>query len=131
MKRFGSASRNGGLHEGKGSDIIRNLSASQPSRGLRRAASGTNDEPSNGPSFNTEQKLSDGGVKPLADLMGLLGLGYRFVGDAVLRGADPIIRSHALEQVIGSSRRFARDRIVDCALHKGRLNGAPRKGSWS
>jgi hypothetical protein len=89
MKHFGSATRNGGLLEGKGSDIIRNLSGSQPSRGLRRGASGTNDEPFNGPSFNTEQKLSDGGLKPLADLIGLLGLGYRFAGDAVLHGADP------------------------------------------
>ena len=55
-----------------------------------------------GPSFNTEQKLSDGGLKPLADLIGLLGLGHRFAGHAVLRGADPIIRSpHRLGEASG------------------------------
>jgi hypothetical protein len=88
MKRFGSATWNGGLREGKASDIIRNLSGSQPSRGLRRAASGTNDEPFNGPCFDTEQKLSDGGLKPLANLIGLLGLGCRSAGGAVVGGAD-------------------------------------------
>ena len=42
---------------------------------------------------STERKLSDGGLKPLSDLIALLGLGPRFAGDAVLHGADPIIRS--------------------------------------
>ena len=41
-----------------------------------------------GPGFETEQ-LSDGGLNPGADLIALLGLGHRFAGDAVLRGADP------------------------------------------
>jgi hypothetical protein len=43
-----------------------------------------------GPSFNTEQRPSDGG---LADSIGLLGLGHRFAEGVALRGADPIIRS--------------------------------------
>jgi crotonobetainyl-CoA:carnitine CoA-transferase CaiB-like acyl-CoA transferase len=54
------------------------------------------------PSFNAEQKLSDGGLKPLADLIGLLGLDHRFAGDAVLRGVDPIVRSpHRLGEASG------------------------------
>jgi crotonobetainyl-CoA:carnitine CoA-transferase CaiB-like acyl-CoA transferase len=62
----------------------------------------TTDDPVNGPSFNTEQKLSNGRLKPLADLISLLGLGHRFAGDAVLRGADPIIRSpHRLGEASG------------------------------
>jgi hypothetical protein len=40
----------------------------------------TIDDPSTGPGFNAEQKLSDGGLKPLADLIGLLRLGRRFAG---------------------------------------------------
>ena len=53
----------------------------------------TTDEPLNGLSLNAERKLSDGGLRPLADLIDLLGIGHRVAGDAVLRGADPIIRS--------------------------------------
>jgi hypothetical protein len=52
----------------------------------------TTDEPLNGLSLNAERKLSDGGLRPLADLIDLLGIGCRVAGDAVLRGADPIIR---------------------------------------
>jgi len=41
-------------------------------------------------------------MKPLAELMGLLGLGHRFAGNAVPRGADPIIRSpHRLGEASG------------------------------
>jgi len=62
----------------------------------------TTDEPLNGLSLNTERKLSDGGLKPLAELIDHLGLGHRFAGDAVLRGADPIIRSpHRLGEASG------------------------------
>jgi hypothetical protein len=52
----------------------------------------TTDEPLNGLSLNAERKLSDGGLRPLADLIDLLGIGHR-AGDAVLRGVYPIIRS--------------------------------------
>jgi hypothetical protein len=34
-------------------------------------------DPFTGPSFKTEQKLSDGRLKPLADLIGLPRLGHR------------------------------------------------------
>jgi hypothetical protein len=55
-----------------------------------------------GPSFNTEQKLSDGGLTPLADLIVLLRLGHRFAGNAAFGGADPIIQSpHRLGKVSG------------------------------
>src|SRR5215208_6044937 len=39
------------------------------------------------------QRLSTGGLKPLADLVDHLDLTSHFVGDAVLNGADPVIRS--------------------------------------
>jgi crotonobetainyl-CoA:carnitine CoA-transferase CaiB-like acyl-CoA transferase len=39
------------------------------------------------------QSLSAGGLKPLADLLQILGLSHKFSGDAILLGADPIIRS--------------------------------------
>jgi crotonobetainyl-CoA:carnitine CoA-transferase CaiB-like acyl-CoA transferase len=39
------------------------------------------------------QRLSTGGLKPLADLIDYLGLASHFPGDAVLNGADPVIRS--------------------------------------
>jgi hypothetical protein len=55
-----------------------------------------------GPSFNTEQKLSDGGLTPLADLIVLLRLGHRFAGNAAFRGADSIIQSpHRLGKASG------------------------------
>jgi hypothetical protein len=44
----------------------------------------TTDEPLNGLSLNAEQKLSDGGLRPLADLIDLLGIGHR-----VARGCRP------------------------------------------
>ena len=53
----------------------------------------TTNELLNGLSLNAERKLSDGGLRPLADLIDLLGIGHRVAGDAVLRGPDPIIRS--------------------------------------
>ena len=39
------------------------------------------------------QRLSAGGLKPLADLVDHLDLTSHFAGDAVLNGADPVIRS--------------------------------------
>jgi hypothetical protein len=52
--------------------------------------------------FSTTQKLSEGGLQPLAELISLLGLGTRFHGDAVLQGADPIIQSpHRLGEASG------------------------------
>jgi crotonobetainyl-CoA:carnitine CoA-transferase CaiB-like acyl-CoA transferase len=41
----------------------------------------------------TEQRLSNGGLKPLAGLLELLRIDQAFHGDAVLHGADPVIRS--------------------------------------
>ncbi len=40
-----------------------------------------------------ERRLSSGGLKPLSTLIAHLGLKDHFHGDAVLHGADPIIRS--------------------------------------
>ena len=40
-----------------------------------------------------KQRLSSGGLKPLSALIAHLGLQDHFRGDAVLHGADPIIRS--------------------------------------
>jgi hypothetical protein len=51
----------------------------------------TTNEPPNGLSLNAERKLSDGGLRPLADLS--TSWGSVIVLQAVLRGADPIIRS--------------------------------------
>jgi crotonobetainyl-CoA:carnitine CoA-transferase CaiB-like acyl-CoA transferase len=52
--------------------------------------------------ISTTQKLSEGGLQPLAELISLLGLGTRFHGDAVLQGADPIIQSpHRLGEASG------------------------------
>ena len=39
------------------------------------------------------QRLSAGDLKPLADLIDHLALASHFPGDAVLYGADPVIRS--------------------------------------
>ena len=39
------------------------------------------------------QRLSTGDLKPLADLVNHLGLASHFPCDAVLNGADPVIRS--------------------------------------
>jgi crotonobetainyl-CoA:carnitine CoA-transferase CaiB-like acyl-CoA transferase len=39
------------------------------------------------------QRLSTGGLKPLADLINHLSLAPHFPGDALLNGADPVIRS--------------------------------------
>jgi crotonobetainyl-CoA:carnitine CoA-transferase CaiB-like acyl-CoA transferase len=39
------------------------------------------------------QRLSKGDLDPLASLIGHLGLAQHFPGDAVLNGADPVIRS--------------------------------------
>ena len=50
-------------------------------------------EPNTLADFNAVQRLSDGGLQPLAELITQLGLAGRFDGDAVLHGADPIIRS--------------------------------------
>lgn len=50
-------------------------------------------EPNTLADFNAVQRLSDGGLQPLVELIKQLGLAGRFDGDAVLRGADPIIRS--------------------------------------
>jgi hypothetical protein len=40
----------------------------------------TTDEPLNGLSLNAERNLSDEGLRPLADLMDLLGIGHRVEG---------------------------------------------------
>ena len=39
------------------------------------------------------QRLSTGDLKPLADLVNHLGLASHFPSDAMLNGADPVIRS--------------------------------------
>ena len=46
-----------------------------------------------GPDLRVERRLSGGALKPLTELIELLRLGNRFAGDAILRGADPIIQS--------------------------------------
>lgn len=49
-----------------------------------------------------ESRLSGGALKPLADLAAHLGLSPHFKGDAILYGADPIIRSpHRLGEAAG------------------------------
>jgi hypothetical protein len=49
-----------------------------------------------------EQRLSDGGLRSLTTLLGQLGLASHFAGDAVLYGADPVIRSpHRLGEASG------------------------------
>jgi crotonobetainyl-CoA:carnitine CoA-transferase CaiB-like acyl-CoA transferase len=49
-----------------------------------------------------EQRLSDGSLKSLTTLFGQLGLASHFAGDAVLYGADAVIRSpHRLGEASG------------------------------
>jgi crotonobetainyl-CoA:carnitine CoA-transferase CaiB-like acyl-CoA transferase len=49
-----------------------------------------------------EQRLSDGSLKSLTTLFGQLGFASHFAGDAVLYGADPVIRSpHRLGEASG------------------------------
>jgi crotonobetainyl-CoA:carnitine CoA-transferase CaiB-like acyl-CoA transferase len=52
-----------------------------------------------------EQRLSTGTLKPLAALIDHLGLAPHFLGDAVLHGADPVIRSpHRLGEASGMAQ---------------------------
>ena len=52
-----------------------------------------------------EQRLSTGTLKPLAALIDHLGLAPHFLGEAVLHGADPVIRSpHRLAEASGMAQ---------------------------
>jgi hypothetical protein len=52
-----------------------------------------------------EQRLSTGTLKPLVALIDHLGLAPHFLGDAVLHGADPVIRSpHRLGEASGMAQ---------------------------
>jgi hypothetical protein len=56
----------------------------------------TTNEPLNGLSLNAERKLSDGGLRPLADLIDLLGIGHRVAGRPSRRRSDhPIFAAKA------------------------------------
>jgi hypothetical protein len=62
------------------------------------------------------QRLSTGGLKPLADLVDHLDLTSHFVGDAVLNGADPVIRSpHHIGEAAAMANRHSRRCHLACA----------------